>query len=253
MNDEKQILLCKMKGGSHSYGLNTPESDLDFRGVFLNRDLGSIIGIKSGINDNETRQTETEDAQYWELRKFFKMLRDGNTQAVELLYLGGEHSATSSFEYVDPTFVDILNNRVGLFDSNKLYKVLKGYSQGELKLANGERTGKLGGKRFAQVQKYGFSPKNFVQLFRLLWAGTWLYRTGLFPVNVRQFDPHFADFLMEVKTQPENFTKEQLNGFVPLYEGLLDSTFKDTSVNYQFEEDIANEICRKAYLPLLMK
>ena len=38
-------MLVKTLGGSTAYGLNTPESDLDYRGVFVNTDPSKILGL----------------------------------------------------------------------------------------------------------------------------------------------------------------------------------------------------------------
>lgn len=38
-------LLCKYQGGSHSYGLATKDSDIDYRGVFVNDDVSTLVGL----------------------------------------------------------------------------------------------------------------------------------------------------------------------------------------------------------------
>jgi predicted nucleotidyltransferase len=222
---------------------------VDYRGVFLNTDLSSILGITSGVRDNIVKQNDAEDSAFWELRRFFKLLQGGNTQAVELLYLGDENN----FDMVDPLFMRMALNRTSLYDSDKLFKVLKGYAQAERMLANGERTGKLGGKRRESLDKYGFSPKNFVQLFRLLWAGNWLYNLGVFPVNVRRYDEGFASYLMKVKTQPETCKREDLNLCADMWEERMTEAFNNTKYHYTFDVNLANRLCYEAYMPLLQE
>lgn len=77
-----------------------------------------------------------------------------------------------------------------------MFRCLLGYMQGERRLANGERTGQLGSKRKAHLDKYGFSPKNFTQLFRLASCGKALFEKGYFPVNMKQYDTNVHTFLM---------------------------------------------------------
>lgn len=238
-------VLYQIKGGSHAYGLETPTSDVDLRGVFLHTDVSHILGIQSGLHDNEVTQNDQQDSAMWELRRFFNLLRGGNSQAVELLFSQG------MAEKCEPMFNVVFLHRSRLLDSEKFFKVLKGYSMSELRLANGERTGKLGGKRKEALDKYGFSPKNFVQLYRLLWAGEQFFKSGVFPVRVRDFNAEFHKFLMDVKTSPERFHKDELNNWASGFEESLNKAFDNRAATYKFEEEVANGICYQLYRKVL--
>jgi hypothetical protein len=239
-------MLCKTLGGSRAYGLETPESDTDYRGVFINTDPAQILGLsRFDVQDNKK---ETDDVVYFEVRKFFGLLKNGNTGALEILF-----TEDANFLEFDETFNDIYENRFKFVDSDKMFKCLRGYMQGELRLANGERTGQLGGKRKAQLDKYGFSPKNFVQLFRLAWAGCALFQDGYFPVNVKKQDPLFHDQLFMVKTHPEYYSKEMLNKKYVEMEARLVEAYETRKFKFEFDESLANELLRKLYLPYLQK
>ena len=67
-----------------AYGLNTPESDIDNRFVFLNSDISQIIGLNR--YDHLDIKSVTEDSFGFELRHFFNLLKRGNTQCFELLW-----------------------------------------------------------------------------------------------------------------------------------------------------------------------
>lgn len=235
-----------MQGGSHSYGLETPQSDLDWRGVYANTDLAHIVGIRSGLNDSIIHQNEQTDEAYWELRRFLNLLRQGNTQAVEMLF-------AEKMEYSSPEFELVRDNRHKLLDTKKLFVVLSGYATSERRLANGERTGKLGGKRKEAIDKYGFSPKNFVQLFRLLWAGSTFFSIGHFPVSVKSYR-EFHEELMAVKTTPEKFKVADLNKRADELEAKMIGTFdlRDKTRDYVFDEKVANDICCEVYEPLIV-
>lgn len=60
-------MLVKALGGSTAYGLNTPESDLDYRGVFINTDSSKILGLE---RMDHIQKQETDDIVYYEIRKF---------------------------------------------------------------------------------------------------------------------------------------------------------------------------------------
>jgi predicted nucleotidyltransferase len=232
-------LLCKQLGGSHSYGLDTPQSDVDYRGIFVNTDMASVIGMNK--NEHKTSQSEEKDEAYWEFRNAMKLLRDGNSQVVELLF-------TDEWVEISPEWLEVQKRRTELVSTDKLYTMLKGYGQSELRLANGERAGKLGGKRQAALEKYGFSPKNFVQLYRLYWAGINYFESGIFPVRIRG---DVAKNLLEIKTQPENFTKEQLNAEAAEWEAALHKAYNNRMVVTEFNEELANQLCLKVYAPIV--
>lgn len=241
-------VLANMAGGSHAYGLSTPTSDYDERYVFMHTDIGNIVGLDR--NTFVDKRNDTEDSFGYELRHFFESLKKTNTQALEILYNDG-----SKFVTLHPLFKElVIANRSEFVDEAKYYSSLRGYMQNERRLANGERIGKLGGARREAIDTYGFSYKNFVQLFRLAWAGSTFFSKGYFPVNVRDEDPKFADFLMEVKTEPQKFTKEELNEHVDRWEVILEGVFTREFESRKlkvFNDDLANEVLMDFYYPML--
>jgi len=234
-------MLVKALGGSTAYGLNTPESDLDYRGVFINTEPSKILGLE---RMDHVQKQETDDVVYYELRKFFELLRNGNTGALEILF-------SEDFLETSEVFEEIRANKFKFVDTDKMFRCLLGYMQGELRLANGERTGVLGSKRKAHVEKYGFSPKNFTQLFRLANCGYALFQHGYFPVNMKKYDEYVHAFLMRVKTQPEFYTKAELNNAARNYEEHLKLAYEDRKFKYTFDIEYANDLLRRAYLPYL--
>lgn len=237
-------MLVKSLGGSRAYGLDTPESDMDYRGVFINTEPSKILGLD---RMDHVQKQETDDVVYYEFRKFFELLRNGNTGALELLFTEKACLLETSVE-----FSEVQENKLKFVDTDKMFKCLLGYMQGERRLANGERTGQLGSKRKAQLEKYGFSPKNATQLLRLAWCGTILFQKGYFPVNVKSEDPEFYKNLFSVKTEPEKYSKEILNETFNSAETALKKSYESKKFTYKFDEKLANEILRKSYLPFLM-
>lgn len=235
-------ILSKCLGGSHAYGLNTPTSDTDIRGVFANEKISQIIGLDR-YEHQDLRAGDTDEF-YFELRHYLASLRKTNTQALELLFNEDWLELSNEFKLIQ-------SYKHELIDSDLLYKSLRGYILGERRLANGERTGKLGGKRFAQLQKYGFSPKNFTQLFRLAWAGKIFFEEGIFPVNVRSRDEKFAKQLIEIKTEPAKYSKDQLNIACDAAEQRLETAFNKRTHTYRFNQNLAHELCLHIYYPVL--
>lgn len=236
--------LLKFLGGSHSYGLNTPQSDEDLRGVFMHTDPSFIVGLNRF--EHQENIAGGADEKFKELRHFLCLLRKANSEAIECLFI----TPKSVIEF-SPEMELIWKNRAKLLDSEQLFKCLKGYMQGELKLANGERTGKLGSKRKTQIDKYKFSPKNFTQYFRLAWAGGIFFDKGYFPVNVFEEDAAFGNKLMQIKTKPETVTVEELNLAAKEAERVLEEKFKNRKTNFSFCQKTANELCLRLYYPTI--
>jgi predicted nucleotidyltransferase len=234
-------IIAQYLGGSHMYGLNTPASDEDIRYVFLTTDLGSIIGLDR-FDHIDTRNKE-EDKFGMELRGLFNLLRKTNTQVLELLY-----AKETSFTVLDSEFKRlVLDQRDKFIDSDKFYKSLKGYIFTERRLTLGERAGQIGGKRFEQVKKYGYSPKNMVQLFRLPYAGMEFFKSGEFPTNIKDYDSKLWEQLMEIKTQPEKFTANELVEISFILEKELDAVYTSTTIKKTFDLDYANQVCLQLY------
>lgn len=84
--------LVKAVAGSHLFGLNTPQSDKDYKGVYMPDKKDIILGqIKRSVHDhtnptNERNTSEDIDVEFYSLDKFFRMLQEGQTVALELLF-----------------------------------------------------------------------------------------------------------------------------------------------------------------------
>ena len=74
-------LVFKVISGSTSFGLNTPTSDIDIRGVYV---LPWTERIRQDVGDQIA--DATNDETYWEISKFFRELSRANPQALEMLY-----------------------------------------------------------------------------------------------------------------------------------------------------------------------
>ena len=100
LKDRKQIVAETMKeilqrcrpllvgfGGSIAYGLDTPKSDIDIRGFFLNP-TEEWIGLQP---ETEQLRLDDSDTVLYGLRKGMKLLLNGNPNVIELLGLRPEH------------------------------------------------------------------------------------------------------------------------------------------------------------------
>jgi len=227
-------LLCELIGGSTLYGLNTPDSDIDYRGVFFASNNEYVAGFNS---IESIVQTGEVDSAYYELTHYLKLLRKSNTQVMEILF-APEHAFTAT----SMPFKLMRKNRYNLIDSHLLKSSLKGYVYSEMRLATGERTGRLGGKRKEAVTQYGFSAKNFVQILRLCRVGQRFFTAGDYMVNVQLTDAAFHKELMDIKTQPQKYTVEQLKARTVYEYDCLVEIMDKSNVNYSFDTKLAIDL-----------
>ncbi|GAA4443538.1 hypothetical protein GCM10023188_44430 [Pontibacter saemangeumensis] len=76
----KNMLLFECISGSRAYGLSTPTSDTDIRGVFVLPEEDYF-----GLNYVEQLSIESNDIVYYELRRFVELLAKNNPNMLELL------------------------------------------------------------------------------------------------------------------------------------------------------------------------
>ena len=227
---EEQILI-KTIGGSKSYGINTKDSDTDIRGVYLTNKRTEILGlekIENKISNN------IEDSVLWELVHFFKMLMRGNTQSFEILYSDNPNILSVNEDFSDL----VLKNRERFIDTEVFVNSLYGYILGE-KNRCFQYHGVHGDKRKKAIDKYGYSYKNVVQVLRLCQCGIWFLQDGYFSVNVMERDIDFAHELLEIKTNPENFSKEEILGKISEKSSEFSETEKkrEKSLDKKFDMD----------------
>jgi len=77
----KMIFRCI--AGSHLYGTNTSDSDIDERGVFI-PDEKYFLGFLHRV---EQYQDTKNDITYFELRKFLQLACENNPNIIELLFV----------------------------------------------------------------------------------------------------------------------------------------------------------------------
>lgn len=74
-------IIYSILSGSHLYGLNVPESDIDTRGIF-NLPLDKYI-----LPDSPKQiSCETNDTTYYEIARFLHLLKSANPNMLELLF-----------------------------------------------------------------------------------------------------------------------------------------------------------------------
>ena len=113
-------MLCF--GGSHAYGTSVETSDVDIRGIAIEKPE-EIIGFKTF----EQFINESTDTTIYAFNKIVKLLIDNNPNIVECLGLKPEH-----YIYLSPLGKELLEHK-DLFLSQKCFKTFGGYARANLK------------------------------------------------------------------------------------------------------------------------
>lgn len=85
-------ILIKAQAGSHLFGTNSPSSDKDYKGVYLPTAEQILLGtyplsVQHTTGDSESKNSKDDiDVELYSFKKFLKMVSNGDTAALELLF-----------------------------------------------------------------------------------------------------------------------------------------------------------------------
>lgn len=129
INEVKKYIILEAISGSHAYGMNTPESDIDYKGICLIPDRKLFYGkqvFEQQDNGWTNDKGEPIDKVIFHLPKFLSLASQANPNIIELLY-------------TDPQFIisindigqKLIDNRE-LFLSKKARHTFSGYAFSQL-------------------------------------------------------------------------------------------------------------------------
>lgn len=104
--------IVRMKFGSHLYGTNTPKSDTDIKAVHIPDPKQIILGsarvvVSSSTGNNfDKNSAEDIDSESFTLQHFLKLLMDGQTVCLDMLY-----APDHMIEYMTEEWQFIRNHR----------------------------------------------------------------------------------------------------------------------------------------------
>jgi len=120
--DVEKCLIYKVIHGSHAYGLSTPESDVDLRGI--------CIPSKEYFLTHHKRFEQFEDKEndttIFNLQKFIALAADSNPNIIELLFI-----TPDKILYAHDSMKELLEHR-HLFVTAKAKFTFSGFAYGQL-------------------------------------------------------------------------------------------------------------------------
>jgi len=157
--EKNKKLLYLVISGSHAWGLQRPDSDVDLCGVYQ-EPTKNILSISSTEETINFKKGDI-DIQMWEIGKFFRMLCKHNGNMVALLNY-------PTVQYADNSIVNwsALGN---LFLTKKLKDYYIGYANSQ--------------KRRTSINRGG---KSFIYTYRELFSGLYLLKYGHMCFNLNE-------------------------------------------------------------------
>jgi hypothetical protein len=119
MKNENLNIIVSMRFGSHLYGTDTPDSDLDIKGVFMPSYEDILLNrVPKDINldtnkSSEKNSAEDVDESYYSLHYFIELACKGETVAIDMLHANEKNIIESS-----PTWDRIVANRDLFYTKN---------------------------------------------------------------------------------------------------------------------------------------
>jgi len=167
-------ILTKVLVGSRLHGLNTPESDYDYRGIHIH-ELKEVLSPFKTLK-NTTWIEGDEDNTSYELRDFCKQATKGNATILEVFFSNRVIETT-------PVAEELRKNWLKFMDTDQFVAASRGYA------ANQYNKMQL----FDPDQR---TPKFAVAYIRVLWQCAEYLRTGTFPCQIQG---EIGKFAKEVK------------------------------------------------------
>lgn len=164
-------LILKVIVGSQAHGLATPESDFDYRGVFV-VPTSQILSLGVQKVHNTQWIEGSDDDTSWELGHFLNLATHCNPTILETFLAPVEGPEPA----LDLQAFDYGKKLRALFpyvwNSKDVYNAFRGYSKNQQK--------KFLDKKDTRPHKYASA------YLRVLYQGTQLLKTGTFPVSFKE-------------------------------------------------------------------
>ncbi|WP_280412585.1 nucleotidyltransferase domain-containing protein [Nocardia asiatica] len=181
-------LLLEGVVGSTAYGLNTPESDVDYTGVYV-EPTSRFLGLHPLAREKATMtgRRDGSDATYHEVGKAVYLMSTCNPTASEILWLDDYLHMTEFGE-------ELVSLRSNFLAARRVRNAFFGYavSQFHRLTEKGRFRGSLEKRR----------EKHARHTMRVLWQGFELYTTGVLPIRVPDPAPFF-EFGQRILSEPD--------------------------------------------------
>lgn len=229
--EDNVFYLTRM--GSHAYGCDTPESDVDIYGFCIpprhitfrtneipdfDRQVERFEQFQKGHLDVDGTE---HDITVYSIAKYFRLVADNNPNMLDSLFTPRTcviHSTTIS---------ERIREKRKIFLSKKCYHTFKGYAYSQLHKMTTKETSP-NSKRMALREKYGYDIKFGLHLVRLVLECTQILETGDLDMQ------RDTDILKSIRRG--EWTEEKVRDWFNQQEKNLDKLYTESKLQYTPDE-----------------
>lgn len=188
----KEKVLTKVVVGSRLHGLNTPDSDWDYRGIHIH-ELKDVLSPFKKVKNTSWVEGDEDNTSY-ELADFCKQAVHGNATILEVFF-------SDQIIETSPIADKMRDNWQKFIDTKRFILASRGYAHNQWnKFYNFEDSGMLGQKRTAKFA---------IAFLRVMWQCEQFLLTGEFRCNLTDSDLY--PLLKKIKPM----TVEQIQQILP--------------------------------------
>lgn len=224
-------IILLVVSGSHAYGLNTPESDLDIRGIAIENE-----DTLFGLDNFEIFENKETDTVIYSLRNFMRLAMKGSPNMLELLNVRND-----DIIYITDEGYKLLENKE-LFLSKKLYHTIRGFTKNSLNrmekdtCKNNER-----------------ACKDAMHLIRLYLSGIEALKTEKLPVYMGDNIPYLMEirngkYIEKDENNPENqVINQEFYKELEKYEKELTKAYEESKLPDKVDKNALSELQKEIF------
>ena len=184
--------ILYVRHGSHAYGLATPESDEDFKGVAI-PPVEYYLGFVNRFDQAEIK-SDNQDSVIYNIQKFFKLAADCNPNIIEVLWVNEEDQLI-----VTDAGRTILDHREKFLSKKALYTFSR-YAMSQLKRIKRHRKWLLEPPTHAPTrQEFGLPEKPMMARNQIDTALSFISKqVDSWEMNLQDFTPAQRQFIMDL-------------------------------------------------------
>lgn len=228
--ENRTILLTK--AGSHIYGTNTENSDIDYKGVCI-PPVEYYLGLKSineynksgGKNFGERNTKDDIDIVVCHINKFVIQAMQGIPNNLDILFCRDE-----DIIYMDEFGKELRNLRKE-FLSKEIFKKFSGYALSQRHKLEAKKNHGTG--RQELVDQYGIDTKFAYHSLRLIFGATEILSTG----DYHTYRPE-RELLLDIRNG--KYSEEEIFKMFDYYDAILKDTYEKSTLREKPDFDKIN-------------
>ena len=216
-------MILKVLTGSRAYGLETPESDFDYHGVYVTP-TSQLLAIGPKPKESIWKEGD-EDFQSWEIGHFLDLAVHCNPTVLETFVAPVEYATPYGYQ-LRVLFESVLTRK-------RVYDAFLGYSHNQQKKMFNKPDNPLEDQPSPRAWKFA------VQYLRVLLQGERLLRTGEFVLSMTDYTDNARSLLMGIKRG--EFSMGFIIDLADEFKKRLELAFVESTVRTEPDFEVINQ------------